>query len=181
MLIQQHTNNSAEQPLTAPYSIGQAAAHANLSTKQLRDYEKKGLIAPMIDAQNGYRYYTAQHLAQLQFIAHARGVGFTLAQIGQLLASRHNPTRKSADIKALALKHINELDDKILALSAMRAQLADWASDCKGDSAPDCAILAHLEKGKWIAHKSFAHGSLTAPKTAAAIFLKIDILYYLHK
>ena len=107
-------------------NISQAAAESGLSAKQIRDYEKADLV-------------------RLCFIRHAREVGFSLPQIGQLLSLQHNPQRTSREVKTLTARHIAELEAKIERLQGMVAELQRWHDACAGDDCPDCAILAGLE------------------------------------
>ena len=67
-------------------NISQAAAQTGLSAKQIRDYEKQGLLPPAPRSEAGYRRFLPADLQRLRFIAHAREVGFSLAQIKRLLA-----------------------------------------------------------------------------------------------
>ena len=67
-------------------NISQAARATGLSAKQIRDYEKAGLLPPAERAANGYRRYGSGDLARLNFIRHAREVGFSLPQTAELLA-----------------------------------------------------------------------------------------------
>ena len=112
----------------------------------IRDYEKHGLIAPAARSEAGYRRYGQADLVRLRFIRHAREVGFSLPQIGQLLSLQHNPQRTSREVKTLTARHIAELEAKIERLQGMVAELQRWHDACAGDDCPDCAILAGLEE-----------------------------------
>ena len=125
-------------------NISQAAQQTGLSTKQIRDYEKQGLLPHAKRTPSGYRDYAPTDLQRLHFIRHARDVGFSLMQIGQLLALQDNPTRQSRDVKDLTALHIAELDEKIASLQAMRHTLQMWYDQCTGDEQPNCCILAGL-------------------------------------
>lgn len=127
-------------------NISQATAESGLSAKQIRDYEKHGLIAPAARSEAGYRRYGQADLVRLRFIRHAREVGFSLPQIGQLLSLQHNQQRTSREVKTLTARHIAELEAKIERLQGIVAELQRWHDDCAGDDCPDCAILAGLEE-----------------------------------
>ena len=127
-------------------NISQAARITGLSSKTIRDYEQAGLIAAPERGANGYRQYTAAHIDTLHFIKHAREVDFSLAQIAELLALRNNPSRASADVKALVGEHIHTLQQKIARLHAMETTLAAWHARCHGNSSPDCAIIEQLNE-----------------------------------
>ena len=104
-------------------NISEAARHSGLSAKQIRDYEKQGLLAPAARSDAGYRHYGAGDLARLHFIRHAREVGFSLKQIATLLRLQEDPTRHAGEVKRLTAEHIAALNAQIAILEAMRAEL----------------------------------------------------------
>ena len=128
-------------------NIGQASKATGLSIKQIRDYEKAGLLINPSRSEAGYRIYNSNDIARLKFIAKARSVGFSLAQIGELLALQDNPHRKSCEVKSLTGVHIEFLTQKIEELTQMKATLQAWSDACTGDNAPDCPILKGLAEG----------------------------------
>ncbi len=125
-------------------NISQVAQLTGLSTKQIRDYEKIGLINIHRSGQSGYRTYCQQDIDRLHFIARSREVGFSLSQIQSLLDLKDNPNRKSCDVKTLTAHHISQLDDKIAQLQQMKHTLQQWHDLCAGDMGSDCAILNSL-------------------------------------
>ena len=126
------------------YSIGQAAERADVSVKMVRYYEAIGLVPRASRTQGGYRLYTENDIHQLVFIRRARALGFTIDEIGKLLALWRNKRRASAEVKRLALSHIDALEEKIAELEAMRDSLRHLARHCHGDERPDCPILEEL-------------------------------------
>ena len=135
-------------------NISQAAAQTGLSAKQIRDYEKQGLLPPAPRSEAGYRRFLPADLQRLRFIAHAREVGFSLAQIKRLLALADDPERHSRDVKQLASEHIAELNQKIATLQTMRDTLQAWHNQCAGDDAAACCILDGIGslKKHWLPH-----------------------------
>lgn len=121
-------------------NIGQASKSTQLSVKQIRDYEKAGLLINPSRSEAGYRIYNSNDIARLKFIAKARSVGFSLAQIGELLALQDNPHRTSAQVKTLTASHIDFLSNKIKELKSMQHTLQAWSDACGGDDNPDCPI-----------------------------------------
>ncbi|MDK4537593.1 MerR family DNA-binding protein, partial [Kingella kingae] len=85
-------------------------------------------------------------LQRLRFIRHARDVGFSLAQIRELLALQDNPNRHSRDVKNLTAQHITELNQRIESLQSMLHTLQTWHDECSGDEQADCCILAGLNQ-----------------------------------
>ena len=125
-------------------NIGAAAEASGVSAKMIRYYERVGLIDAARRSESGYRTYGQDDVRTLQFIRHARLLGFPLPEVTRLLRLWRDGDRASADVKQLALSHIAEIDRKIAHMAAMRDTLRQLAARCHGDSHPDCSILDEL-------------------------------------
>ena len=124
-------------------NIGSAANRSGLPAKTIRYYEDIGLIHP--DRRtNGYRDYSDSHLHILRFLARARSLGFTIEECRRLLSLYEDKGRASADVKALAMEHIRNVETKISELESMRQTLTTLVNACHGDDRPDCPILDDL-------------------------------------
>jgi MerR family copper efflux transcriptional regulator len=128
-------------------NIGQAAKHTGLSAKMIRYYESIDLLPHAGRSESGYRQYGTADLHRLAFIKRARELGFSLEEVGKLLALWQDKRRASADVKALAEEHIAELERKITEMSALRDTLLELANSCQGNDRPDCPILRGIEQG----------------------------------
>jgi len=128
-------------------NIGQAARRSGLSTKMIRYYESIGLLKPATRSGSGYRLYQPEDLHSLAFIKRSRDLGFSLEEVGKLLTLWQDRQRASADVKALAMQHIDELNRRIEELVSLRDTLSDLVSHCQGDERPDCPILKDLANG----------------------------------
>lgn len=126
-------------------NIGDVARLSGLSNKMVRHYESVGLTQPPPRSQAGYRQYSQRNVDELAFIAHARTLDFSIAQIGDLLSLRHDPHRASREVKAVAQQHLLELDAKMQKLKRMQSLLTDMIAKCPGDDDPNCSILQQLE------------------------------------
>lgn len=138
-------------------NIGQAAKESGVSAKMIRYYESIALIKAGRRTDAGYRIYGASDVHTLRFIKRARTLGFSLEQIKDLLSLWQDPARASADVKAIAQAHVNELQQRIRELEEMRDTLSHLARSCAGDHRPDCPILQSLaapsaEDGSHCAH-----------------------------
>ena len=128
-------------------NIGEAASESGVPAKTIRYYESIGLIPPAVRAKNGYRNYSPFDIETLKFIQHARRLGFSVKDVGGLLELWRDKSRTSADVKALALKHISDVEKRIAKLQSIRNTLIDLTDRCYGDDRPDCPILEDLAAG----------------------------------
>lgn len=127
-------------------NIGAISDISGIPTKTIRYYEEIGLIPPVMRTENGYRHYGNRELEQLRFVQRSRKLGFSLKDVGNLLALWNDKNRASADVKKFALDHITEIDGRIAELNAIRATLTELTRSCHGDDRPDCPILESLGK-----------------------------------
>jgi len=124
--------------------IGTVAEKSGISPKAIRYYESVGLIQAASRSQSGYRIYGERDLRTLRFIQRARGLGFSVEAVGDLLALWQDTSRHSAQVKARAQRHVGDIDRKIAELGGMRDTLIDLIARCHGDDRPDCPILDDL-------------------------------------
>lgn len=125
-------------------NIGQVAKLSGLNAKLIRHYESIGIIPKATRTEAGYRNYSEVDVHTLTFVKRARGLGFSMKEIKKLVGLWRNRSRASADVKAIARKHIDELETKIQELARMRDTLHHLALNCHGDSRPKCPILENL-------------------------------------
>ncbi len=125
-------------------NIGQAAKASGVSSKMIRYYEQIGLIGPALRTASSYRVYGDNDIHTLRFVRRARDLGFSVEQIKELLTLWRDRSRTSADVKAVVLEHIAELERKIAAIQEMTMTLKHLASHCHGDDRPDCPIIDEI-------------------------------------
>jgi Cu(I)-responsive transcriptional regulator len=106
-----------------------------------------GLLPAPHRTEAGYRQFTEAEVHTLQFIRRARDLGFSIAQIGELVSLWQNRKRPSRQVKALAQAHIQELQQKAQELLSMKATLEHLVHCCHGDDRPECPILEQLDNG----------------------------------
>lgn len=124
-------------------NISDVAIRSGLPAKTIRYYEDIGLIKPLRDG-NGYRAFRDSDMHKLAFLGRARALGFTIDNCRALLALWEDKSRASADVRAIAKDHLEQIEAKITDLEAMRDTLSDLVRCCAGDQRPDCPILSSL-------------------------------------
>ena len=129
-------------------NIGQAAKASGVSAKMIRYYETIGLIAPVHRTDAGYRIYEDPDVHALRFISRARDLGFSVEHMRELIALWRDRDRASADVKAIALAHVEMLEQKAKALHQMSETLKHLAANCHGDGRPDCPIIEDFAKSE---------------------------------
>ncbi|WP_348770297.1 Cu(I)-responsive transcriptional regulator [Azospirillum sp. TSO22-1] len=127
-------------------NIGEAAKASGVNAKLIRYYESIGLIPEAGRTAAGYRVYTAQEVRILRFVKRARTLGFSIERIQALVGLWRDKHRASAEVKRIALEHVDELEAKIAEMRAMADTLRELADACHGDDRPDCPILRDLEE-----------------------------------
>ncbi len=125
-------------------NIGTVAEKSGVRPKTIRYYESIGLIPPATRAENGYRHYGETDLQTLRFVQRARRLGFSVKDVANLLGLWTDKNRTSADVKALSLRHITQVEERIAELQSLRRTLLDLTERCHGDDRPDCPILDDL-------------------------------------
>lgn len=125
-------------------NIGNVARESGVPAKTIRYYESIGLIPEARRFENGYRHYGDTDVEVLRFIQRARRLGFSVNDVADLLALWRDKDRASADVKALAQRHVEEMERRIAELDALRRTLVDLAEHCHGDDRPECPILDDL-------------------------------------
>ena len=129
-------------------NIGQASKASGVSTKMIRYYDEIGLVRPSARTDSNYREYDEREINELRFIRRARSLGFSMPEITQLLSLWRDRERPSREVKAIAEKHVNELDARIAEMQTMADTLRHLSHCCAGDDRPDCPILADLTGGR---------------------------------
>ena len=125
-------------------NIGEAAKLSGVSAKMVRHYESLGLLPNVPRTDSGYRQYGGREVHTLRFIRHARDLGFSMAEISELVKLWQNQRRSSANVKKIAQKHLADIDAKMAEMAAMRKTLQHLVHCCHGDDRPDCPIIDEL-------------------------------------
>ena len=125
-------------------TIGHLARETDTKVETIRFYEKEGLLPVPARTGGNYRAYTADHCNRLSFIRRARDLGFSLAEVRQLLDLADDRDRRCDAVDAIAREHLIAVDRKITDLMAMRQELDRMISQCSCGTVADCRIIEAL-------------------------------------
>ena len=146
--------------LESGLSIGELGRRTSCKVQTIRWYEEVGMLPPPARTRGGHRVYGPAHLARLDFIRHARELGFPLDAVRALLALSDRPDRPCEEAHALASSQLAVVEDKLRRLEALRVELARMTDACRGGVAAECRILETLA--------DHSHGHCASPDHAGA-------------
>jgi MerR family mercuric resistance operon transcriptional regulator len=131
---------------TTDLTIGQLAKASGIGVETIRYYEREGVLEAPRRGANGYRRYPPETVVRLGFVRRAKALGFSLAEIRELLGLAQ-PTGDRARVKALAQHKLAEIDRRIEELRRMRAALAELDRQCSGHGPVEgCPIIEALNE-----------------------------------
>ena len=128
--------------------IGAVAARSGVSRKAIRFYEAAGILARPARTRSGYRLYPPATLAVLGFVAHARRLGFTLAEIRQIVAIKRAGGVPCRRVGALVRCKALELDQALRDLTAMRRRLRRLLRSPSPGRDGSAVVCPHIEATK---------------------------------
>jgi MerR family mercuric resistance operon transcriptional regulator len=113
-------------------TIGKLARAAGVNVETIRFYERRGLLSKPPKPEEGYRRYPIDAVKQVVFIKGAQKLGFSLKEIAVLISFGREDAVSCAEMQILANRKIAEIEQKIMALEAMKASLEELARECPG-------------------------------------------------
>lgn len=125
-------------------SIGELARRTGCKVVTIRYYEQTGLLPSPARTLGGHRCYTPAHLERLAFIKRGRSLGFPLEALGNLLSLLEDDQAGCTEIDAMALRHLEEVREKIADLRAIEAQLESSLKQCGRATRAQCAVAETL-------------------------------------
>jgi len=126
--------------------IGQLAQRAAVNLQTIRYYEREGLLPEPPRLSSGYRLYSDSMVRRVRFIKRAQEIGFSLAEIRELLSLRANGPRERNEVRAIAQAKIADIEDKMRTLKAMKTVLNRLTERCSAcGPASECPILESID------------------------------------
>jgi len=128
------------------YTSGQVAKLAGVNVETIRFYERKGLLKPAGRRPSGFRQFSADAVTRIRFVKRAQELGFSLAEIQELLALRVDSDTVCADVRARTEAKVVAIEQKLVDLKRIHVVLEQLLQTCdKNESTEDCPILGALE------------------------------------
>lgn len=126
------------------FSIGELAAASGVKVPTIRYYEQIGLLDPPSRTQGNQRRYGRAARERLQFIAHARAMGFPMPSLKAMLRISRHREAPCADIDELVQGRLQEVDERIDRLTRLRTELASMLDSCRHGTVADCRVVEVL-------------------------------------
>ncbi|MGQ0658415.1 MAG: heavy metal-responsive transcriptional regulator [Chromatiales bacterium] len=126
--------------------VGEVAKQAGVNLQTIHYYERRGLLPKPPRTGSNYRAYPEDAVLRVRFIKRAQELGFTLKEIKELLSLRAAPRTRCADVRERAEAKVQNIDDKVRTLQAMRKALTKLIGECSGKGpVTQCPILEALD------------------------------------
>ncbi len=134
--------------MSSMLKIGELAARSGLSRDTIRFYERQALLPQPQRTAAGYRLYGSDVVARLSFIKQAQAIGFSLAEIRDLLDGYHDAS-ECRHVSGLLSRKIAELDRKILEIQTLRGTLSTYLTACTaaladGRAQDGCPVICNI-------------------------------------
>jgi len=130
-------------------TIGKVAGQAGVGVETVRFYERSGLIDQPPRTGAGYRKYPEETVRRIRFIRHAKELGFSLKEIGELLDLQNDPAATCGDIQRRAEAKLDDIGRRIKELEKMRDVLAGLVESCSHNKPiGECPILSVVEENR---------------------------------
>lgn len=138
---------SKREAFVETLTIGRLAERGGVNLETIRYYERQGIMPPPARKSSGHRAYSPDAIRRLRFIKRSQELGFSLAEIKELLALRLDPTQLCTEVIDQIDAKIREVDQKITHLKAIRRVLVRMRGSCDGAcEVSECPILESLGK-----------------------------------
>jgi MerR family transcriptional regulator, mercuric resistance operon regulatory protein len=135
--------------------IGHVAKQTGLSIDAIRFYERNKLLAAPPRSKGGFRLYSSDDLAALQFIRGLQTLGFSLNEIREFVSLRTNDLRACSAVRKMLGGKLQDIHAKRVALAKLEDELKMALSKCdsrlkrtKGKKNGRCPVLTVIEKSK---------------------------------
>lgn len=128
-------------------SIGEASRLSGVNIETIRYYERIGMVTRPVRTAGGHRVYDRDQLQRLRFVRRGRELGFSLDELRAMLRYVDDGTLACADIHAMTMTHLADVQRKIADLRRLEQVLKDMVAECSRGNVPECPIIEALFQG----------------------------------
>jgi MerR family transcriptional regulator, mercuric resistance operon regulatory protein len=133
--------------------IGQVSKQSGVTIDTIRFYERTGLLAAPARSTGGFRRFSSEDLASLQFIRNLQELGFSLHEIRELLSLRTNDLRACSEVQKKLQGKLRDIHAKRIALVKLEDELKAALVKCNSQlrhppkkASARCPVLTALRK-----------------------------------
>ncbi|MER2268378.1 MerR family transcriptional regulator [Methylobacterium oxalidis] len=127
-----------------PIAIGELSRRTSVKVPTIRFYEERGLLPMPARTEGNRRTYGEAAVRRLRFIRHARELGFEVDAIRTLLDLAGQPDRPCAEADVIARRHLEDIDDRIARLTALRTEVQAMLDSCACGQVRECRVIEVL-------------------------------------
>jgi MerR family transcriptional regulator, Zn(II)-responsive regulator of zntA len=128
------------------FTVSELSGRAEVTPDTVRHYVHIGMLKPERNPHNGYKLFTEDDVTKLRFIRQAQSLGFTLAEIGEILHHSMHGDSPCPQVRELIQRRIVENKAKLAALNALQKRMENaldrWENMPNGH--PDGDSVCHL-------------------------------------
>ena len=124
--------------------IGRVARKTGCKVQTIRYYEQIGLLRPAERSEGNQRLYTEKDVERLNFIRHARDLGFSIEAIRELLHMADRPDMPCQVADEIAQRHLDDVEARVARMLALKAELERMLAHCAGGVISDCRVIEVL-------------------------------------
>ncbi len=130
------------------FTISKLAKEAGVGVETIRFYERKKLLKQPSPTRSSFREYRQEDIGRIRFIKRAQEIGFTLAEVAEIVGLEENPRVRCFDLKKRVDHKLHEVEKKIEDLLQMKKSLKRLSSACEKGSASvkECKVSDCFEE-----------------------------------
>ncbi len=126
-------------------TIGKVAQQTRCNIETIRYYERESLLPAPQRTPGGHRLYNESMIKRLVFIRRSRELGFSMAEVRQLLSVVDGDVVSCEKVKGIAENHLHDIKTRIADLRKMQRILGELSQQCSGENVPECPIIEALQ------------------------------------
>ena len=125
---------------------GELARRTGVNAETILYFERIGMLPAPLRTAGGHRIYDERHVRTLGFVRSARKLGFTPAEVREILELGGPGRARCAEVRDIAADHLEQVRSKIGDLTRIEHLLTRTIDHCSGRPEPECAVIDMIEQ-----------------------------------